>query len=631
MVQVIKKSDSDEEGMDSPMDTEISVTLEEPKKKKQKKFVNAWLQDPLFKEWLKTSPNGDRAFCSICVRDLSCSRSVLVDHVRTQIHIDNYKCLYDRLPTASVDASKAISNVKLNMRSEKVKMELSAFFAEHNLPIAIVDDLIYLLNRLYYDSKLSDKYVKTKKESTKIIVKSSGTEKNLKLSKILRESKFSVLIDESIPITGKKLPCVLVKFMTPDRKILKQCFELTELDGGNYSTSILFAAFKRVFEKQIIPLSNIVSLTSNNALVMFEKRDSFVNRLKEVTPNPVVLNCISGSSSMIASKACAQIPVLCCQFLNSVSLYLSSTSKKIDALQDFQRYFGIEVQKIFKAVTIKWLSLHQCIVGLLKYWIPLICFFRSESMESKNLAAIDIYKSFYNDELHAYLLFLQFTLDIFNEFNDLFRSQEIQIHKLAERSRWILKQMATCFLKPNALDKITGDSLTSENILPLLTINVGGECQKFLDNCVLEIVSKVKSNCLKFYKVATLEIIKRLPYCDEFMSKLQFLNPEIALSKEIRLTFGNLNLLCERFNLMHLVHKINMEWIYVAHVYDDAEIEHLSSLSLENMWSKIFELKHSCGLPVFDNLQKLVDLVLILPHSNAEADFFLKSEKNVNK
>ncbi|KAK0179351.1 hypothetical protein PV327_005110 [Microctonus hyperodae] len=489
MLQIIK-SDGEEEGMESSMETEISVTIEEPKKKKQRKFNNTWLQDPLFKEWLKISPNGDKPFCSICVRDLSCSRYVLVEHVQTQKHIDNYKCLYDRLPIAPVDTSRSMSKIKLNMRLETVRMELSAFFTEHNLPIAIVDDLIPLLNRLYYDSKLSDKFVKPRKESTKVIVKSLGTEKNSKLSKILRESKFSVLIDESIPITGKKLPCVLVKFMTPDRKILKQCFELSELYGRNYSASILFAAFKTVFEKQNIPLSNIVSLTSNNALVMFEKRDSFVNRLKELTPNLVVFNCISGLSALIASKACAQIPVFCCQFLNSVSLYLSCTPKKIDSLHDFQKQFGIEVQKIFKAVTLKWLPLHKCIVGLLKNWIPLICFFRSESLGTKSLAAIDIYNSFYNDEIHAYLLFLQFTLEIFIDFNDLFHSEEIQIHKLAERSRWILKQIAICFLKPNALEKITVDSITSENILPLLTINVGSECQKFLDNCKLEIVSK---------------------------------------------------------------------------------------------------------------------------------------------
>ncbi|KAK0081267.1 hypothetical protein PV325_012459 [Microctonus aethiopoides] len=474
--------------MDSPMDTEISVTLEEPKRKRLRQFNKAWLQDPIFKDWLKSSPNGDRALCSICDGDLFNSRSALLHHVTSMRHTDNYKIRYGKRPSASVDESKTISDVKLKMRLETLKMELSAFFAKRDVQIAIVDDLIPLLDRFYYGSKLLDKYVKTKKESTKITVKSSGTEKDSILSKILREYKFSVLIDENIPIIGKKLPCVLVKFMTPDRRILKQCFELTELDGRTYSTSILFAAFKTAFEKQNIPLCNIVSLTSNNASVMFEKRDSFVNRLKELAPNPVVLNCISGSSALIASMACAQIPVLCCQFLNSVSLYLST------------------------------------------------------------------------------------------------------------------------------------DSLTSENILPLLTINVGSECQKFLDNCALEIVSKVKSNCLKFYKVATLEMINRLPYCDEFMSKLQFLNPEIALSKEIRLTFGNLNLLCERFNLMHLVHVINMEWIYVAHAYDDAEIEHLLSLPLENMWSKIFELKHSCGLPVFKNLQELVDLILILPHSNAEAN-----------
>ncbi|KAK0172506.1 hypothetical protein PV328_005814 [Microctonus aethiopoides] len=173
MLEVIKKSDSDEEGMDSPMDTEISVTLEEPKRKRLRQFNKAWLQDPIFKDWLKSSPNGDRALCSICDGDLFNSRSALLHHVTSMRHTDNYKIRYGKRPSASVDESKTISDVKLKMRLETLKMELSAFFAKRDVQIAIVDDLIPLLDRFYYGSKLLDKYVKTKKESTKITVKSS--------------------------------------------------------------------------------------------------------------------------------------------------------------------------------------------------------------------------------------------------------------------------------------------------------------------------------------------------------------------------------------------------------------------------------------------------------------------------
>ncbi|KAK0071698.1 hypothetical protein PV326_000959, partial [Microctonus aethiopoides] len=59
-----------------------------------------------------------------------------------------------------------------------------------------------------------------------------------------------------------------------------------------------------------------------------------------------------------------------------------------------------------------------------------------------------------------------------------------------ERSRWILEQMAMCFLKPNALDNIRVDSVIPDNILPLLSINVEDECQNFLNSCQSEIGGK---------------------------------------------------------------------------------------------------------------------------------------------
>ncbi|KAK0091764.1 hypothetical protein PV326_002733 [Microctonus aethiopoides] len=105
-----------------------------------------------------------------------------------------------------------------------------------------------------------------------------------------------------------------------------------------------------------------------------------------------------------------------------------------------------------------------------------------ESIENKSKNSADIYNGFTNDELHSYLLFLEISLNTFNVFNALFQSRETYIHILAE---------------------------------------LGDRCQNLLDTLDIEIVLKIKSNCLLFYKTATAEIIERLPYCNEFFSDLQ--------------------------------------------------------------------------------------------------------------
>ncbi|KAK0156734.1 hypothetical protein PV327_011671, partial [Microctonus hyperodae] len=65
---------------------------------------------------------------------------------------------------------------------------------------------------------------------------------------------------------------------------------------------------------------------------------------------------------------------------------------------------------------------------------------------------------------------------------------------------------------------------------------------------------------------------------------------------------------------------INSEWVNLPYFLEAEQIQHFSSLPLENMWSEIFKLEYTSDLPAFNNLKKLVDLALILPHSNAEAE-----------
>ncbi|KAK0157143.1 hypothetical protein PV328_011827, partial [Microctonus aethiopoides] len=107
--------------------------------------------------------------------------------------------------------------------------------------------------------------------------------------------------------------------------------------------------------------------------------------------------------------------------------------------------------------------------------------FEKQSIEQKTKSAIDIYDGFTNDELRSYLLFLEFSLDTFNKFNALFQSRETQIHIIVERSESILKQMAMCFLKPDAMNNITINSMAPVNTLPTLSIKVGDNCQNLLN------------------------------------------------------------------------------------------------------------------------------------------------------
>lgn len=110
------------------------------------------------------------------------------------------------------------------------------------------------------DSETASKLVLPRKKCTKILTDMLGKVETIKSSGILSVSKFSVMIGESTTIANKKLLCVLVKVMKSDREIVTQCFDMIKLDRADCSASAIFIAFESVFEKQNIPLYNIICL-----------------------------------------------------------------------------------------------------------------------------------------------------------------------------------------------------------------------------------------------------------------------------------------------------------------------------------------------------------------------------------
>jgi len=62
----------------------------------------------------------------------------------------------------------------------------------------------------------------------------------------------------------------------------------------------------------------------------------------------------------------------------------------------------------------------------------------------------------------------------------------------------------------------------------------------------LENVQEIRIKCLKFYKIAVQEMLKRLPYKGAFFQHLIFLNPDIAFFDETRIIIKDLTCIATR-------------------------------------------------------------------------------------
>ena len=149
-------------------------------------------------------------------------------------------------------------------------------------------------------------------------------------------------------------------------------------------------------------------------------------------------------------------------------------------------------------------------------------------------------------------------------------------------------------------------------------IYLGPECEAFLLNKPQERRTEIRRNCLEFYKTAVREMIKRLPYKDTFFEQLSFLDPKVAFSCKARVTFKDLSDIAARLNIN--ITQLAFEWRVLPRRFTDEQKENLAYLDIDEMWAKIFECEDDDGNKFFPNLAKLVEAVLSLPHSNAEAE-----------
>jgi len=107
--------------------------------------------------------------------------------------------------------------------------------------------------------------------------------------------------------------------------------------------------------------------------------------------------------------------------------------------------------------------LHKCVIRLLDNWEVLKSYFILATIEDKVKSAELILEYLNDDSIKAYMLFLKYSLNFFNNFNALFQSRDILIHKLFENSQQVIQQIAQNFIKFDILEDIINLDIDNKN------------------------------------------------------------------------------------------------------------------------------------------------------------------------
>jgi len=385
-----------------------------------------------------------------CNKTISCRKTNLMQHSQTVKHIENVNSNHK-----AIDNNNNNDRLSHQNRIKRAEIKLAAFFAEHNVAFSTVDHLFPLLKDICINSEIVQDLSLARKKCSHIVKNVIAERETEKIVQNLKTCKFSILVDESTDISDNKVTCILVRYISPlNKKITTQLLELLLLDATDCSAKKIFALFKKLLEEKEIPIKNIVGLACDNASVMVGCNNSFMSHLKLEVPELITLNCICHSSALVASKACEKLPLSCENLIKGVATYISGSAKRCAVLGEFQDFFNVERHKILKLSNTRWLSLQKCVVRLLENWEVLKNYFILAVVEDKSKSAEIILEYLNDNSIKAYLLFLKYSLNFLNNFNALFQSRNILVHKLYGNSRQLIQQLAQNFVNFDVLNDI---------------------------------------------------------------------------------------------------------------------------------------------------------------------------------
>ena len=163
--------------------------------------------------------------------------------------------------------------------------------------------LNWILKNIFPDSKIEAQF-KCKRTKMSCIIKNVLAPYFHKKLVEKLNSFFSIIIDETTDVSTCKQLTIIARVYNDETQTV-QC-NLYDLAHSDAET--LFEAICNAFEKESIPLYNIIGFVAGTTNVMFGQHNSIASRLQVTIPRIYLMKCICHSPHLCASHACEKLP-----------------------------------------------------------------------------------------------------------------------------------------------------------------------------------------------------------------------------------------------------------------------------------------------------------------------------------
>lgn len=148
----------------------------EKRKHRKQNYRTEWERDPLCSPWLGPDPrNPTKAICKWCNSSLVADITLIKKHKDTNKYIKELEACKTTSSNALQQYVKPQNtSISLNENVKNAEIRICGFITAHNIPFAVVDDMIPCLKSALSDSKILDGVCMKRMKATKIVTNVIG-------------------------------------------------------------------------------------------------------------------------------------------------------------------------------------------------------------------------------------------------------------------------------------------------------------------------------------------------------------------------------------------------------------------------------------------------------------------------
>nr|XP_043872485.1 uncharacterized protein LOC122761339 isoform X2 [Solea senegalensis] len=601
-----KVARSEEETVEEAVE-EIVVELEEDSRETGRKrglsgaatyrcsFKNEWsIKWP----FITLGTTSSYYWCSVCRQENSCVHQGVRDVSR---HIESKR---HRAKEQALNSAGSVAQFFTPPASE---VKVAVAMVQHNVPFAVADHISLLYKECFKDSPTAPNVKSASTKTACIINKAVAPRIRNGLVTKMRKNPFTLVTDGSNDTGLEKMNPITVRIFDTT-KVVHRFLDMCTTSGRSSGTAeVIYKKINDVLRENNIPWRNCVGLSIDNAPVNTGAKNSISGRMLKENNSIYLHGCpchIIHNTARQAGQRFLEISGFDPEDLAvDVGYWFKGSTNSKGYSAEFCDFHGSEYMETLPHISEQWLSLETCVTRILQQYGPLTSYFKSFA-----------------------------TLPVFSPLNLLFQREKSSIFQLHGEMTTFILELCARFMKPAALlqsrqvhDIHYKDPL---NQLPGEKLDVGFTTRATL-NRLLEAgdltpqeVQQFQQASLAFLVRAVEYAINKLPLKEALLQHAKFVDVQqrAECGVEDALYF------VDRFHELLPFHgprehnKVSEEFLEYQ-LMDIPMPQDPSTFDVEEFWGRMSSTKNKVtGLSQFARLSKIAELVLVLPHSSADAE-----------